>query len=154
MVVALSLISPVLGDTPPAINALIQKLTAACQAHDLEAIKACYDTTDAAPEEVDLALSTWQEYLNQGGDATNWKFVAATYRSLVELRADKSVNPAFFSSLGRHRMGEHFYDDNVAPVGFVTVSFHGDKGSSAGNMSAVGINSLGVALLSLSHRVN
>jgi hypothetical protein len=144
----------VFGDTSPAVLALVQKLTTACQEQNLEAVKACYDTDGASTEEIDIALSTWQEYFNQGTDLTHWKFNKVTYQSFDNFV--RTANPNFIASIassGPKKMGEHFYEPNLKAIGFITSNFTAGHGSSTGTTESVGLRMDGTARLILQKRV-
>ncbi len=142
-----------LAEPPAGVAELEAKIRKACEQHDLNAIKACYDFTGTSTERIDLSLGMWQEYWNQNpGSETHWTFDKIDFASLDQLQADKSVSwPNIQAMIQPRKMGEHVYGPNLMVVGFVNVSFKDGKGSSVGAMEPVGLEPDGTAKIASQH---
>jgi hypothetical protein len=141
------------ADTPKPIATLEQKIQAACQSCDLQAIKACYDLNGASQQEIDTKLSVWKEYFGQNGDNRHTTFLKMEYRSLNDMLNDPTINPRSIKMMSEpHKMGESLYEPNLKVIGFITVTFK-DASSSIGTVQAVGIIADGVARLSMDRAV-
>ena len=139
------------ADPPAAVADLEAKIRKACERHDLNAIKACYDFTGTDTYLVDQSLGTWQEYWNEN-EATNWTFDTVDFASLDQLQADQRVSwPNLQAMIKPQKMGEHVYSPNLTVIGFITVHFKDGKGSKVGTMEPVGVAADGTAKIASQH---
>ncbi len=158
MVAALLWISPAFdlkADPSSAIGALKAQLQKACENHDLDAIRKCYDV-DGTPQFLqDREMNTWKHYFNVDGTNHQFVFTGVSYISLEQAKADKYMNQKAVALMtAPENINGVTYEPNLKVIGFIAPNFKDKEDSSEGaTMANVGIASDGSAKLVMSRPI-
>jgi hypothetical protein len=135
--------------TPSAVSTLMQQVTAASQAHDKSALRACFATEKVTSDQIDQHLGSWDEYLNKGNDDAQWTYSSITYVSLADAAHDKDILPDTISTAQGTTVGGMKFAPNITVLGFIKVLFKQPNGMMAGATEPVGMASDGTAKIAL-----
>jgi curli biogenesis system outer membrane secretion channel CsgG len=135
--------------TPPAVSALMQQVTQACQSGKQGDLKACYATDGVKPDQIDQQLGGWDAYFGNAGSAYAWTFSSIRYESLADAANDKSILPLTLAMAQPSSASGMATAPNIKVIGFILVMFKQANGSQGGETEYVGIASDGTAKFAL-----
>ena len=141
------------ADSSSAIDTLKAQLQKACETHDLNAVKKCYDFDGVPAALVDVEMNVWQEYFNLNDKTSHYEFEKIDYLTLDQAKADKWNNPKAILAMTEPRnMNGTIYEPNLKVIGLMTASFKNGSGG-IGTVQTVGIAADGTAKLAESRPV-